>query len=928
MRPYESVAVGLLLVAGDGTVIEADATAENLLGADPAAPSPLRTADLGLPDALFSRPPGRGVLLHRDGGDGAARWLLAAARPVRLGGETARALVLADVTDVISDLNKYEGFFSNAVEGIFQSSPRGRFLDVNPALAHILGYDDPEDMIATLTDLRSELYVDPADRDAFLAQLAEKDVVTGLETRFYRKDRSVKWISQAARVVRDDRGEVRYIEGLNIDITARKKAEEAYNDILERYRTIVTGSIDGVILCGPAGEILTANPETERIFGLSEADLALVGLSGVIDDAEGARAEALAALGRTGKFRGELTGIHSAGAVVPLEVSASGFPHKDGASHAVWIVRDVTERKQAESVLRENEEKFRRTFDQSPIGASILSLDYRFLRVNDALCRITGYAASELLERSMLEVTHPDDVPETIRWAERLLAGEFDRYEIDKRYVRQDGGTVWVHLSVRLIRDVAGRPLYFMPMVQDVTERIKAEAEMRALLGEKESLRLNLEAVFRAIPDAIVVVDTAMRVVRTNRGLTDVCFLTGGSGTGEMGATGQQVVSGACRRGCFSALRETLATREPLIEYRVECRGQSPGRVVVVNSMPLTGESGEFVGAVLIIRDITRLANLEKRLTDLHSHQGIIGKSKAMRDIYPVLDQLAEVDTTVLITGESGTGKELAAEAIHYGGPRAKKPLVKVNCSALSDELLGSELFGHVRGAFTGAIRDKVGRFEAAQGGAIFLDEIGDMSARLQLGLLRVLESKEFERVGEARTRKADVRVIAATNVDLPSRIKAGLFRADLYYRLRVVQVRLPPLRDRAEDIPLLSDHFMRQFAASFGKAISRLSAEAMAVIMAYPWPGNVRELKYAMEHACVLCPQGEITPAHLPRELLAPPLLPAGAEPPPPRRGGLSREMVLEALAACGNNRSRAARRLGVDRRTLYRNMARLGID
>ena len=697
----------------------------------------------------------------------------------------------------------------------------------------------------------------------------------------------------------------------------------AYNDILERYRSIVTGSIDGVILCGAAGEILTVNPETERIFGLAEAELVLTGLAGVIDDSEGRLTEALSSLARTGRFRGELTGLRQGGDTVPLEVSASGFPHKGGPDHGVWIVRDVADRKRAESVLRESEEKFRRTFDQSPIGASILSLDYRFLRVNDALCRITGYAASELTGMSMLEITHPEDVPDTIAWAERLLAGEFDRYEIDKRYVQSDGGTVWVHLSVRLIRDMAGRPLYLMPMVQDVTERMRSEREMRALLAEKESLRCNLEAIFRAIPDAIVVVDTQMRVIQTNRPLTDVCFV----GEGLADSDGQRVVSGACRRGCFAALRSTLATRKPLIEYRVECRGQNPGRVVVINSMPLTSQSGAFVGAVLLIRDITRLANLEKRLTDLHGHRGIIGKSKAMRDIYPVLDQLGEVDTTVLLTGESGTGKELVAEAIHYGGSRAKKPLVKVNCSALSDELLGSELFGHVRGAFTGAIRDKVGRFEAAHGGTILLDEIGDVSPRLQLGLLRVLETKEFERVGEAKSRKADVRVIAATNVDLPERIREGRFRADLYYRLKVVEVRLPALRDRTEDIPLLSDHFVRQFAASFGKSIARLTEEVMGILMAYPWPGNVRELKYAMEHACVLCPGAEILAGHLPREISAPSCELRPTESMRAFRGGLSREAILAALAQARDNRSLASRMLGVDRRTLYRNMARLGI-
>ena len=923
MQLYEPLAVGVVLVGDDGVVAEADAVARRMLDLDLSGVVSPRWSQLGLSGSVQNPPAGRGILVRRDTPEGAPRWFLLSKRPLRLGGEPLYVFALADVSAIKNDLDKYEGFFTNAVEGIFQSTPEGRFLSVNPALAAILGYDGPDDMIATLTDLRAELYVDPADRDRFLTRLARDGVVTGLETRFYRKDRSIKWISQAARMVRDETGAVSYIEGLNIDITARKQAEEAYNDILERYRSIVTGSIDGVILCGVAGELLTANPETERIFGLTEAELALAGLSGIIDDADGQLRAALAALADTGRFRGELTGLGAGGSTVPLEVSASGFPHKGGPNHSVWIVRDVADRKQAESVLRESEEKFRRTFDQSPIGASILSLDYRFLRVNDALCRITGYAESELLEKSMLEITNPEDVPETIAWAERLLAGEFDRYEIDKRYVRANGDTVWVHLSVRLIRDVAGRPLYFMPIVQDVTERVRAERAMHQLLAEKESLRLNLEAIFRAIPDAIVVVDTKMRVIKTNRPLTDVCFV----GDILTGPGGQQVVSGSCRRGCFAALRSTLATQKPLIEYRVECQGQNPGRVVVINAMPLTGESGEFVGGVLIIRDITRLADLEKRLTDLHRHRGLIGKSKAMRDIYPLLDQLGDVDTTVLITGESGTGKELVAEAIHYGGSRAKKPLVKVNCSALSDELLGSELFGHVRGAFTGAIRDKIGRFEAAQGGTIFLDEIGDVSPRLQLGLLRVLEAKEFERVGEAKTRKADVRVIAATNVDLPERIRAGLFRADLYYRFKVVEVRLPPLRERAEDIPLLSEHFIRQFAANFGKTVTRLSEEVMGILMAYPWPGNVRELKYAMEHACVLCPGGEILPSYLPRELLVPSCRPLPMEAVRPYRGGLSREAITEALRNAGDNRSLAARRLGVDRRTLYRNMARLGL-
>ncbi|MDO9084321.1 MAG: sigma 54-interacting transcriptional regulator, partial [Humidesulfovibrio sp.] len=394
-------------------------------------------------------------------------------------------------------------------------------------------------------------------------------------------------------------------------------------------------------------------------------------------------------------------------------------------------------------------------------------------------------------------------------------------------------------------------------------------------------------------------------------------------------------VSGSCARACFGVLRTTLDTRRPVVEHRVECQTHAPGKVVVINSSPLLDNENNFSGAVLVIRDITRLANLEKRLTDLHGHRGIVGKSKVMQDIYAVLDHLSDVESTVLITGESGTGKELVAEALHFGGSRAKGPLVKVNCSALSESLLESELFGHTRGAFTGAIRDKIGRFEAAEGGTIFLDEIGDISPRIQLNLLRVLERKEFERVGDSHTRKANVRVLAATNVDLREKIRQGLFREDLYYRLKVMVIQLPPLRERTEDIPLLTAHFISHFQASFGKNITKCSDAVMRLFMTSPWPGNVRELKHSLEHACILCPGGEITPAHLPPDLQtglpwpgAPQSGRAGTALPRVGSRGLSPEDLTRALAQAGGNRAKAARLLGINRRTLYRNLDRLGLS
>ena len=304
----------------------------------------------------------------------------------------------------------------------------------------------------------------------------------------------------------------------------------------------------------------------------------------------------------------------------------------------------------------------------------------------------------------------------------------------------------------------------------------------------------------------------------------------------------------------------------------------------------------------------------------------MVGQSRKMRDIFALTRQLAAVDTTVLITGESGTGKELIAEALHALGPRAQKPLVKVNCSALAPTLLESELFGHVRGAFTGAVKDTVGRFQAAQGGTLFLDEIGDIPQSVQIRLLRFLEQKEYERVGDHATIRADVRVVAATNVHLMHKVREGLFREDLYYRLRVVEIALPPLRERAEDIPLLVEHFVRHFCGKFGKPISGVSGDMLSLFLRYPWPGNVRELKHALEHAAVLCQEGTISSAHLPPEL-ADFAQSRGFDPFHPAPGGPGRGDLLEALNRTDWNKAKAARMLGVSRSTLYRKLLEFNI-
>jgi len=300
-----------------------------------------------------------------------------------------------------------------------------------------------------------------------------------------------------------------------------------------------------------------------------------------------------------------------------------------------------------------------------------------------------------------------------------------------------------------------------------------------------------------------------------------------------------------------------------------------------------------------------------------------------MRRVFDLIENIAQSDAPVLILGESGTGKELVAKALHDVGPRKDKPYVKVNCAALNESLLESELFGHVKGAFTGAYRSRQGRFEAAQGGDIFLDEIGDLPLSTQVKLLRVLEEKIIERVGDNRPIPVDVRIITATNRDLQSLVKAGNFREDLFFRINVIPIYLPPLRERREDIPLLAEAFFRRMRLKTGKDIKGITKYAMALLMTYSWPGNVRELRSAFEYAFVACQQPLIQPYHFPPHICNGEI--------PVKRGKnvividkeeLKKQELIKALEEAGGNQSKAARILGVSRVTVWNRMKRFGIN
>jgi sigma-54 dependent transcriptional regulator, acetoin dehydrogenase operon transcriptional activator AcoR len=379
-----------------------------------------------------------------------------------------------------------------------------------------------------------------------------------------------------------------------------------------------------------------------------------------------------------------------------------------------------------------------------------------------------------------------------------------------------------------------------------------------------------------------------------------------------------------CDSACV--LRHTLETGRPVVNQPVAIlRADGREIPISVSTALLRNEAGEIIGGVETFRDLSLVEELRKEIHRRYRLGDIISKSPLMAEIFALLPEVARTDSTVLIEGESGTGKELVARALHTLSRRAKGPFVALNCGALPDTLLESELFGHTAGAFTDARRDRLGRFALAEKGTLFLDEIGDISPALQVRLLRVLEEKAFMPLGSSRSVKADVRIVTATHKDLAQLVEEGVFRKDLYYRINVVKLSLPRLARRKEDIPLLAEHFIARFNKLQDKKILGLSHDTLAIFMNHDWPGNIRELENAIEHAFILCPGGLIQPRHLPEHLR--PEAHSG-----PSLTGLTLEEVekralWEALERNGWRRLATARELGIDKNTLRRKIKRFGL-
>jgi len=458
-----------------------------------------------------------------------------------------------------------------------------------------------------------------------------------------------------------------------------------------------------------------------------------------------------------------------------------------------------------------------------------------------------------------------------------------------------------------------------------------------------DALDISADLIIDTIPDGLIVLDANCRMQRWNKAMERLA-----------GYSEEEMLGKPCAMLDFRSSetgepleqeRKCLASGQPDPDRmkELECTLQSSdGETVYIRKYGrmLMDLEGRPVGILIIMEDLRPLRRLEERISGIEAFERsepapgrLVGISPEMQVVYNRIRLAAKSNVTVMISGETGTGKELVAEALHGLSSRKDGPLIKVNCSALSENLLESELFGHVKGAFTGAMKDKPGRIEMAEGGTLFLDEIGDISPLIPLKLLRLLQEHEYERVGDSRVRKADVRFVVATHRDLKALVAEGLFRKDFYYRVCVYSIDVPALRNHKPDILLLCDAFIERLNRSTGKSIQRLTDDARRLLLDYCWPGNVRQLENAIEHAFVMCFGESITVDDLPNdihfsdvqcaEFASEPICQQQASQIyPPRRQPLTREVLLRTLEDCYWNQSEAARRLGVDRTTIWRNI------
>jgi PAS domain S-box-containing protein len=757
-----------------------------------------------------------------------------------------------------------------------------------------------------------------------------------LQFRWIAKDGRVVWVAAHLAPIFDDEGKVVGLRGVTLDITEQRAAEEAQHESEAKNRAILQAVPDLMFLQTMDGVYLDYHAQYPEDLLLSPQSFMGKNMRDVLPPPlaqELSRSFQNAKLGETQVLEYAL----------PLNGTERWFEARmvRTGERMLSMVRDITERRLALLELQRSEERFGKAFRSNPQPMSLTTVrEDRYVDVNESFLEMSGYSREEVIGRTSIEL-NIWETPDARRAFIDSLIEQGSLVNRETKFRTKDG---WFRtlLSSAEFLDIADEKCLIVAS-SDVTDRVAAQQALR------ES-----EARFRNMADTapvmIWVSDPAMGCVYVNKQWLD---FTGKTMEQEAGAGWSKGIHPDDLDLCLSTLTSSFAERKQFeMEYRLQ-RHDGEYRWIFDAGTPRFSADGVFLGYIGTCLDMTQRKEFERELCQAHEELfelknqleaenvyllgelelgqtlaefgEIVGRSDAIKHVLFDITQVAPTDSTVLITGETGTGKELVARAIHNSSTRKDKPLIRVNCGALAPTLIESELFGHEKGAFTGAGARKLGRFDLANGGTIFLDEIGELPIELQVKLLRVIQENEFERVGGTDTIKTDARIIAATNRDLKAEVAKGTFREDLWYRLNVYPIELPPLRMRMEDLPLLVEHFSKIYANKLGKTIMSISPRAMHRLQAHSWPGNIRELANVIERAIILT-SGSVLQTidhfELPGEASAT---------SPQTLEDVERDHILKTLKNTGwriEGPYGAAKVLGINASTLRTRMRKLGIQ
>ena len=575
-------------------------------------------------------------------------------------------------------------------------------------------------------------------------------------------------------------------------------------------------------------------------------------------------------------------------------------------------------------------EEVQNIFDQNkealviPDGIAVIGTDQKIIVFNEAASRITGFSEDQIVSQhcSILFGNNTS----CLSYFKESVENKRSYSNLPIAIVSRDGKNKNVLASISPI--IKGEQIVSVVFVfRDTFEMLSMSESLQDKTRELIDEKNKLDAIFNSNIEGTFTIDHEWNITSFN---TSAERLTGYAKKEAIGKKCWEIFNSAlCRNGCH--MEKTMTKGKSEVGNELEIISREGNRIPIrVNSAVLKNDKNENIGGVETFIDLSEIRNLTAHLDEVYSYENIIGKNKNLKKVIDVLESVSQTSSSVLITGESGTGKELAARAIHLKSANSTKPFTAINCSAFAETLIESELFGHEKGAFTGAIKSKPGRFELAQDGTLFLDEIGDLSLKVQTKLLRVIETREYERVGGHKTMKLRARIIAATNKNLSDEIKSGNFREDLYYRINIINIHLPPLRERKDDLPLLVNHFINNFNQRFNKDIRQFSSSAYNKLLEYDWPGNIRELENVVEHAFILCPNKIIQTEHIPSriKILAED---SGYKSDSDHSSNLQeaeKEIIVSKLKKHYGSRKKTAEELGINTSTLWRKMKKLGID